>query len=464
MRPWSRSDPVDDDVSGSAQFEGRTAEEAVARARAALGDAGALRCWKTRRGGVGGFFAKEVFVAGLTAPPGSEGTRGQKRAAPRRGRVSDGTVDGAAKTASAADPVLFDTLDTSAAPGDHLSGLVESTSDQVSLGPLAIPAEAFDEVLAEAQAALSREREGNGVAMSPGPQDPGPQTVATEEPGASECQPALPDDGQGGDPPRPHGNATAPRRSGPPEGKRRPARPAKKSIPPKARAGLPPPVPRSVRATAPAEHGRPARIQDLRPGLRRLGVPGQYVPPGRRPSLDQLAGVMATLPVPPALPSHAGAVVAIVGSDRNLNRTVELVTAELSVAQRDVLRFDGAQTEGPRPGRQIARRRAGSRTSLLALQAGPGLPLGRDVRTLLEQSAPDYVLAAVDAASKRADVEHWIGELPRVDALALWDLSGTRTPAELLGLLPIAFVDGEPSSPLGWTLALAGRAMDGRGR
>ena len=48
-----------------------------------------------------------------------------------------------------------------------------------------------------------------------------------------------------------------------------------------------------------------------------------------------------------------------------------------------------------------------------------------------------------------------------VDALALWDLSGTRTPGELLGVLPIAFVDGEASSSLGWTLALARRAMDG---
>ena len=91
------------------------------------------------------------------------------------------------------------------------------------------------------------------------------------------------------------------------------------------------------------------------------------------------------------------------------------------------------------------------------------MPLAREVRGLLDQTAPDYVLAAVDAGCKRVDVEHWLGELLRVDALALWDLSGTRTPAELLGLLPIAFVDGEPSSSLGWTLALAGRAMD-RGR
>jgi hypothetical protein len=62
------------------------------------------------------------------------------------------------------------------------------------------------------------------------------------------------------------------------------------------------------------------------------------------------------------------------------------------------------------------------------------------------------------------DVEHWVGEVPAVDALALWDLSGTRTPAELLGVLPIAFVDGEPASTLAWTLLLAGRAMGHGGR
>ena len=93
------------------------------------------------------------------------------------------------------------------------------------------------------------------------------------------------------------------------------------------------------------------------------------------------------------------------------------------------------------------------------MDGAPGAPVGRDVLGLLEQVAPDYVLAAVGAHCKRVDVEHWVGELPTVDAMALWDLSGTRTPAELLGVLPIAFVDGEPASSLAWTLLLARRAM-----
>ena len=217
-------------------------------------------------------------------------------------------------------------------------------------------------------------------------------------------------------------------------------------------------------------------MPDLRPELRSLGVPDAYVPRGQRPSLDQLVSVMETLPVPPALPSGTSAVVAIVGSDRHLDRTVDVVAAELSLGQRDVLRFGGspaaalvrpadvASAASPRLGRQIARRQAAGRTSLVAVHTEPGMPLAREARGLLDQAAPDYVLAAVDAACKRVDVEHWLGELLPVDALALWDLSGTRTPAELLGVLPIAFVDGEPSSSLGWTLALVGRAMDRGGR
>src|ERR1700722_16193988 len=81
--------------SGRTQFEGRTAEEAVARARKALGDSDALRCWKTRKGGVGGFFAREVYVASLTPPPGSErpSAKGSRTA-------SRPTTDGSARSVS----------------------------------------------------------------------------------------------------------------------------------------------------------------------------------------------------------------------------------------------------------------------------------------------------------------------------------------------------------------------------
>jgi hypothetical protein len=484
MKPWSRNEPMEVDVSGTAQFEGRTAEEAVARARAALGDSGALRCWKTRRGGVGGFFAKEVFVAGLTLPPGSGTTRGkasrlqpgQKRGGPDSARAADAAPQAGTTSVSAVGPVPQGMEDTSAGPEDHLSRLVESTSDQVSLGSLAIPAAAFDEVLAEAQAALLREQEGNGSAIPHTPAHPAPQAGAAEGRGVSERQRALPDDGEAEDPPN-RRDAIAPRRPAPDNGERpASARPVKKTTRPKVKAERRSPAPRSSTATTHGQRGRPARMPELRPGLRRLGVPDEYMPRGQRPSLDQLASVMGTLPVPRPLPTRAGALVAVVGSGRDLDRTVDLVTAELLLGQREVLRWGGSpgaalvrpadamSAEGRRLRRQIARRQASGRTALLAVEAGPGMPHEPEVRGLLQQAAPDYVLAAIGATCKRVDVQHWIDGLPGVDALALWDLSGTRTPAELLGALPIAFVDGEPSSPLAWTLALAGRVMERGGR
>jgi hypothetical protein len=190
--------------------------------------------------------------------------------------------------------------------------------------------------------------------------------------------------------------------------------------------------------------------------------------------LDLLAEVMATLPTAAVLPTGDGAVVAVVGAGHDLARTIDLVTDELSLGPRDVLHIaqsPGARSEGgrdfagggaPRLGRQIARRRASGRRSVVVVQSVPGRLVEPETLECLESVAPDYVLAAVSAGYKRADVEHWISEFPTVDALALWGLSGTRTPAELLGAAPIAFVDGEAGSPLGWTLFLAGRAVGWR--
>jgi hypothetical protein len=456
-------------MSGKTQFEGRTAEEAVARARAALGNSGALRCWKTRKGGVGGFFAKEVFVASLTPPPGSERMSGRGSRASSR-KASDGrgrrrVSDGSARSleTGAPPPSLVGELGD---PEDHLSGLVEATADQVSLQSLAIPADAFDQVLAEAQAALARQ----------------PEELQTEGPDPQRVSPE--DDEVEVEPPR-QGSAPAPG-AAPPSDRQEPGPPripggvapttakVKAKARPKPKARPKSPAARSVATVAPPQPSRTPRLPDLKPGLRSMGVPDQYLPPGRRPSLDLLADVMGTLPVPGALPTRQGAVVAVVGAGDNLARTVDLLTSELSLGQRDVLPFapgPGAASErtsdlaavvSPSLGRQIARRRANGRRSVVAVHAAPGRSLPQETRACLDQVAPDYVLAAVGACCKRADVEHWIGELPTVDALALWELSATRTPAELLGVLPIAFVDGEAGSSLGWTLFLAGRAVGWR--
>ena len=95
------------------------------------------------------------------------------------------------------------------------------------------------------------------------------------------------------------------------------------------------------------------------------------------------------------------------------------------------------------------------------MQAAPGHQLRPETWELLDEATPDYVRPAVGAHCKRVDVEHWINGPVPVNALALWDLSGTRTPAQLLGLVPIAFADGRHRCSFSSrTLLLAARAME----
>ncbi|HWD96932.1 MAG TPA: hypothetical protein VG246_10975 [Acidimicrobiales bacterium] len=116
------------------EFVGRSAEEAVDRARSALGVDAKVRCWKTRRGGVLGFFAREVYVAGIKQPDSrSDGKRRHE--------------ESAASTPSALADVTLPMLED----------LVASTTDEVSYGAdeAAVEDRAFRDVLAQAEAALS---------------------------------------------------------------------------------------------------------------------------------------------------------------------------------------------------------------------------------------------------------------------------------------------------------------------
>lgn len=110
----------------SEEFEGRTFDEALQLARRELGSEAAIRCWRVRRGGVFGFFARESFVAGLTAPEGAEPSH------LRSGRGEQSAPEALS----------------------HLDDLVEATTDEVRLGSdLALDSD-FSKVLAEAEAAL----------------------------------------------------------------------------------------------------------------------------------------------------------------------------------------------------------------------------------------------------------------------------------------------------------------------
>ena len=247
------------------QFEGRTSEEAVQLARAALGTTAPVRCWKARRGGLFGFFAKEVYVAGVDAPPGSARADNAARAAHARSTIAEWTYD----------PAKFvDATDDSwpkVAHGASLADLVESTRDEVSLASSHVLETAFIDVLAQAQAALNIE------------------------------------------PPTPSAPA------------RQPDQAYLDSTVPPVRRALFPVVERPARALSTGLES----IEGLRAFIADFGVPSDFWPEEGEETLDGVVRCFARLPAAPALPTRAGSVVVVVGSRRDVHavamRLIELM-------------------------------------------------------------------------------------------------------------------------------------------
>jgi hypothetical protein len=517
MALWSRAEPPTPAVDGSGEYLGRTPEEAMARARAALGTSAELRCWKTRRGGVAGFFTTEVFVAGVTPPAGADRARSGARRAPRtaaktmatesisaptgrRGRGSAGkpgtpevTAEPSVALNGASDPkdVTEEPPEQTDLPGP-LAARVEGTTDQLSLQLDEFSAEAFDKMLAEAEAALA----GESVAGSP------------EAPPSPPSQEASPVDGTLDGPssevqvPSPPPKVRRPKSAEPaaePEG---PATPTPDPLPAEVRGNVPPNLSPAAPPAQPASRRRPAkaaaktprskppaepevdpvgpeRIADLNERLRMLGLPERHLPRGQRPTLDSLARAMGRLPEVPPLPTADGSVVVVVGGSEFVDQTVRMLLGQPRFAhgsRRAPVRhlwegtddggcdddLEGVVQAGDvlHVARCVALRRLEGHRSIVAIEAVPGIPVPSHPLAMIDRVQPDYVLGAVGALTKRSDVEQWRDGLESVDSLALWGLDSTSTPAELLGTLPIAFVDGEQCSPIGWTLALLSRALD----
>jgi hypothetical protein len=355
--------------SVAGQFQGRTPAEAVRMARAEFGTDAPVRCWKTRSGGVLGFFAREAFVAGITPPAGAIKALKTPRP-PKESKEARETA-----TARSELPTASPSPDRRS-----LSKLVEDTSDEVTLGCAQVPAAAFSEVLAEAQAAV------NGTDLTMHPQRPAPL----------EALPALP-----------------------------------------ARV-----VPEPNEALEP--------IDGLNDSLARIGVPVPYRPAESGATLDGLARALASLPAAPAVPAVGGSVIAVVGAARDAQSAGRAILGALGLAAADLLTVDRSDAARQR----VARRRSSNRVSVLVVEGSLRSRQLAAVAPWVEQVKPDYVIGAVPATAKRADVQQWRAQVGPLDALALSRLGDTASPGELMGLLPIALLDGEEASPLRWVLTL----------
>lgn len=328
------------------EFEGRTFDEALRLARQQLGEQVLIRCWRVRRGGVFGFFAKESFIAGLTTPTGAELSR-------LRG-------EGKERLAREAPP--------------HLYGLVEATTDELCLeSDLALDRD-FSKVLAEAEAAL----------MDAATTD---QTVSV-------------------------------------------------------------PVDQPIDGTA-------EKIEGLSASLAQLGVPSEYLPDGQ--TLDYLVRSLSALPTVAPKTKADGSLLIVVGPRRDALATAHHLVTHLGLDDADLI--VGERNSSVR--QRVARRRSAKKMTVLVVEASLKSHELDQVATWIEKLKPEYVLAAVPSTVTRTDFDRWHDHIGWIEALALTRLSDRNALYELMGALPVAFLDGAPATTLRWVSVLINAMLAG---
>lgn len=231
------------------------------------------------------------------------------------------------------------------------------------------------------------------------------------------------------------------------------------------------PLPTAPRKSAGA--GRtaltPARA---RTSLRKMGLPASLMPAeGRLGLVPALYRSLSRLPVPPPVNLQPGEVMAVVGSaDMALTLASRVALAlglgpdEVAVACANgsgggtaggerVLITSAASAEA-----QADRWAELSRPTVVSIASEPGSGREAWAGRVIEALQPAMVWGVVEATRKPEDVYAWTDAVGQVDALALEDMDATTSPAAILGTgIPIVLIDGQMATAEAWTALLTSR-------
>jgi hypothetical protein len=224
------------------------------------------------------------------------------------------------------------------------------------------------------------------------------------------------------------------------------------------------------------------------PGLASLGLPAGLLPDpsvldcleGLRSSEDAqtyvqvaLTTALQQLPEAPMAPERAGAVMVIAGE---LDRALEFGGHLADRAGIDLDTIVVASQARHRRGiaaRQLiatpeeacdlaARCRRASHPTVVVMHAPVSAAPDRWAARLLTALAPEAVWGVAASTHKAEDLAAWAGGLGGLDALAMEDVSATTSPAQALAAgIPIACLDGQRATPALWAALIASRLLIG---
>jgi len=223
----------------------------------------------------------------------------------------------------------------------------------------------------------------------------------------------------------------------------------------------PPPTPRRARQVASAAEV----IDRYETRLSKLGLPARLIPRGvAQPALKgALVESLTQLPPAPNVPAGLGVVVATVGIGATPVLLARDLAAELGLDPDDVMLATREPLGGGVPawlqmcdaGTAQERRRSWRRRTRPTIVACSLPPVGRGLRwarEILDNLEPTVTWAIVDAGTKREDIAFRVDQLGGVDVLALDGLDDTVSPAAVLELgIPVGRLEQEHASPLTWT-------------
>jgi hypothetical protein len=236
-------------------------------------------------------------------------------------------------------------------------------------------------------------------------------------------------------------------------------------------------------APAPAEPAVTAVVPPAPPApgevagrLEALGMPAGLLGPTFAEDVEALGTYAALtralalrLPPPPELPSGAGEVLFVVGPGVETLRTARTLAASLRLDPDRVQWATRGDLAGlaPRSSRmttieEAIDRRADAGVAGTVTIVAVDAPLRTDAYWIAQMTAiwaPAAVWVVVEATRKPEDLEAWIDELPRVDALVVQDTDLSADPAAVLRRVaaPVALLDGVRATPHRWASILCER-------
>lgn len=226
--------------------------------------------------------------------------------------------------------------------------------------------------------------------------------------------------------------------------------------------------PAAVREPERAAAEKPERQTALGRRLQSLGVPTDIA--FRASAADTYTAVVdafAALPIAEPAPDGPGETLIVVGESthavevaRWVAETQRLDTGHILFAGRNAAAA-GVEAKrritGAHDARLWAKKlRKSDAPSVVAVEAA--LDEAGWAAAIVEAVRPVAVWVVVDASRKTSDVAHHLQGLRRVDAICLRGTMSSGDPASPLSLrLPVALLDGRPSTPFQWAAMLCER-------